>query len=476
MTGWFPPRKTRAAMPVDPQRVRRLNARPVAQGSYVLYWMQASQRVQGNDALAYAVSQANALRRPLVVAVGLVGRYLGASGRHYRFMLEGLQGVAHDLAAREIALVVRCASPERLVSELAREACCVIADRGYLRHQARWYGYLARRLPCALLQVEANVVVPVEVASQKEEYAARTIRPKIHRQMERFLRLATLPELACSARGLDLETEALDEPAALARPLGIEWPDGDERVALRGGEDEARRLLDAFVEHKLDAYETRRNDPAADALSNLSAHLHFGQISPVEIARRVAETGSPSAPAFLEELIVRRELAANLVRYNPHYDALTGLPRWAQATLAEHANDERLVTYTLEELEAGRTHDAYWNAAQREMVLTGKMHGYMRMYWGKQVLAWSPSPAVALARMIYLNDAYELDGRDPNGYAGVAWCLGKHDQAWGERPVFGKVRYMNARGLERKFDIAAYVRHVAALDESSPTLAGEPTR
>jgi deoxyribodipyrimidine photo-lyase len=450
-------------MAVDPTRVRRLNELPVQRGAYVLYWMQAAQRVLGNDALAFAAEQANELGRPLVVAFGLVGRYLGAGQRPYRFMLQGIEETARGLAERKIAFVIRQGSPDRVALDLGARACCVVADRGYLRHQVRWARYLARRLPCALFQVETNLVVPVEVASPKEEYAARTLRPRIHRQIERYLHLAPQPDLRRTAVGLDLESDDLPDPDGLMSTPGVAPSHHESNLVLRGGEQEARRLLGEFVERKLADYDALRNEPGADALSQMSPYLHMGQISPVEIALRVGATGLPSAQAYLEELIVRRELAINMVHYNPHYDALAGLPAWALKTLAEHAADARPLLYSLGDLEAARTHDAYWNAAQREMLLTGKMHGYMRMYWGKKILEWSPNPATALARILYLNDAYELDGRDPNGYAGALWCMGKHDQAWGERPIYGKVRYMNARGLERKFDIGAYVRRVAAL-------------
>lgn len=451
-------------MTVDSARVNRLNNQGLQSGDYVIYWMQASQRVEGNDALSFAIGRANELRRPLVVAVALVNRYLGAGARHYRFMLQGLAQVAERLRERRIAFVLRESSPEELILTLGRRACCVIADRGYLRHQVAWYRQLAEQLPCPLIQIEANVVVPVEVASPKEEYAARTFRPKVQQHLGRFLSLATQPETRCPASGLDLMTLDASETDSLLQSLGMDPLEELPRLILQGGEHEARRLLEEFVEHRLPQYDKSRNDPSLDAVSHMSPYLHFGQISPIEIAVRVQTTGLPSIDAYLEELIVRRELAINMVHYNAQYDSLAVLPNWAQTTLAEHACDQRPVLYTRDELEAARTHDPYWNAAQREMLLTGKMHGYMRMYWGKKILEWSPDPTTAMSWMIYLNDAYELDGRDPNGYAGVAWGLGKHDQAWRERPIFGKVRYMNARGLERKYDMDAYVQRIDALE------------
>ena len=234
-------------------------------------------------------------------------------------------------------------------------------------------------------------------------------------------------------------------------------------TGFRGGPSEAERRLRDFIENKLDEYPDRRNDPNADGQSHLSPYLHFGQISPLEIALRVRETESKAGPAFLEELIVRRELSHNFVHYNPQYDSFACLPPWVNRTLECHRRDKREFVYSSREFEAARTHDPYWNAAQKEMVLMGKMHGYMRMYWGKKILEWSKTSQQAFEIALSLNNKYELDGRDPNGFAGVAWCFGKHDRAWAERSVFGKVRYMNAGGLRRKFDADAYAQRVAHL-------------
>ncbi len=448
---------------MDSTRVRRLGTNSIQAGSYVLYWMQSAQRVAHNEALCLAVEKANALNCPLVVCFGLVGRFLGASARQYMFMCSGLAEVARGLADRGIGFVVRVQSPEMLAMDLARDARCVILDRGYLRTHTRWYRWLSERLPCAAWQVETNVVVPVESASGKDEYAARTFRPRVNRLVDRYLAKPVLCDLKMRADRLALSGLQADSAHHLMTAIGLD-PGTPVACLPKGGESAAHARLAAFVEQRLDQYGEKSSDPACPGQSGLSPYLHFGQISPVEVALRVREAGGPSAAAFLEQLIVRRELAINMVRYNPAYDSLGILPFWAVQTLMTHASDPRPVVYSLSALEAADTYDAYWNAAQRELLLTGTMHGYMRMYWGKKIVEWSPTPASALERILYLNDAYELDGRDPNGYAGAAWCLGKHDQAWAERPIFGKVRYMNARGLERKFDIQSYVVRVAALD------------
>jgi deoxyribodipyrimidine photo-lyase len=195
----------------------------------------------------------------------------------------------------------------------------------------------------------------------------------------------------------------------------------------------------------------------------MSPWLHFGQISPLVIALKVMKTQSPGKEAYLEELIIRRELAMNYTYYNPFYDSFEGLNDWAKKTLKEHEKDKRPYRYSIDELEQAQTHDPYWNAAQEEMRITGKMHGYMRMYWGKKILEWMKSPEEAFSTALYLNNKYELDGRDPNGFAGIAWCFGKHDRPWFERPIFGKIRYMNANGLKRKFNAEAYVDKIKKL-------------
>jgi deoxyribodipyrimidine photo-lyase len=445
------------------ERIQSLNSCAPAAGDYVLYWMQAAQRAEANPALQYAVQLANEKRRPCLVFFGLTDGFPEANARHMAFMLEGLRETQRTLGDSGIKLVVRPVSPEKGVVEMGRAASLVVTDRGYLRVQKSWRARAAADLSCPLIQVETEAVVPVETASIKEEYAAATLRPKIHKIMAAYLsvppeRKPLRDSLGWQGESLDLEN--LDDICA---SLKI-----DRSVSpspfYRGGTDEAKKHFRVFLRERIDHFSDLRNNPSLDYLSHLSPYLHFGQISPVWLAMKAEATGSPGREAFLEELIVRRELAMNFVYYNDRYDSPESLPAWARATLAEHAADARPVLYTQTELEAGKTHDPYWNAAQREMVLTGKMHGYMRMYWGKKILEWSASPEEAFATALTLNNKYEIDGRDPNGFAGVAWCFGKHDRPWGKRPIFGSVRYMNDKGLRRKFDADQYVRNVARLE------------
>jgi deoxyribodipyrimidine photo-lyase len=441
-------------------RIKTLNDRPIQKGHYVLYWMQASQRAVCNHALEYAIRQANDLSRPVLCLFGLTDRFPEANERHYAFMLQGLKEVHEALYERGIRFLVLHDSPEHAALQFSQDASMVVTDRGYLGIQRSWRRHLADHAPCLVVQVESDVVVPVEVASEKEAYSAAVLRPRIKKHLKGYLvPLKTTPvkkdSLALSYKGLDLQ----DIRGAL-RGLSLDGSVSPVET-FHGGRKEAMKLLRLFVSQKLKYYEESRNDPSADYGSHMSPYLHFGQIAALEIAieiRRARGKAKAAKEAFLEELIVRRELSMNFVYYNPHYNSYEALPSWARETLKAHEKDKREHLYNRATWEAGRTHDPYWNAAQREMILTGKMHNYMRMYWGKKILEWSKTPQEAFRTALYLNNKYELDGRDPNGFAGVAWCFGKHDRAWSERPVFGKVRYMNAAGLRRKFDIEAYVR------------------
>jgi deoxyribodipyrimidine photo-lyase len=451
---------------VENTRVKRLNDSGVRRGRYVLYWMQQSQRASFNPALEYAIDAANQEGLPVLVAFGLMDDYPEANLRHYRFMLEGLQEVAATLAERRIAFVVRRGRPNEVAVALGADAALVVCDRGYLRHQKAWRTDVALRLPCALVQVEGDVVVPLEVASNKAEAAARTLRPKLHKVWNEYLRPVEDAAVRESSLGLGSDsTVDLSDIDAVLDGLKLDRS-VPPVVRLEGGTAEARRRLQAFLEAKLGGYADWRSEPAAFQCSLLSPYLHFGQISPVEIALAVRDAGKGADAdrrAYLEELIVRRELAANFVEFEPRYDDYACLPAWARATLDAHRSDRRQHVYTRDQLENARTHDRYWNAAMREMRETGYMHNYMRMYWGKKILEWSAEPDAAFRTILHLNNKYFLDGRDANSYANVAWIFGMHDRPWPERPVFGKARYMNAQGLERKFDMAAYLRAVDGL-------------
>ncbi len=453
---------------IQKERVKALNSRELKKGDYVLYWMQASQRTECNHVLEYAIEKANELHKPLVVFFGITDHFPEANERHYYFMLEGLREVKGSLEKRGIQMVVRHESPEQGAVRMAKRASLAVVDRGYLKIQRKWRNDAAKRMDCPLIQVESDVVVPVEEVSPKEEYAAATFRPKINKKLKSFLIPLREKDPVVPSLSLDFDSFNIEDVEKAISQLRIDHsvPKVD---SFHGGTKEAKKHLQPFLEYKIDRFGDLRNDPSVDYLSHMSPYLHFGQISPLFIALKVSKTNSPGREAFLEELIVRRELSMNFVFYNEWYDSFDAIPDWAKKSLKVHLKDRRPYLYSMEELGAAKTHDPYWNAAQKEMVIKGKMHGYMRMYWGKKILEWTNTPEEAFRIALTLNNKYELDGRDSNGFTGVAWCFGKHDRPWGERPIFGKVRYMNDKGLERKFDVKEYVRMMNRLGESIQT-------
>lgn len=459
---------------IQPERVRETSSKPTRRGRYVLYWMQASQREECNHALEYAVDRANDLALPLLAYFGVTSGFPEAGLRHYAFMLEGLAETQRAMEKRGIKLVIRGESPETGALALARDAALLVTDRGYLRIQKEWRARVARRSPCPVIEVEGDVVVPIDIASDKEEYAAATLRPKIHRELKRFLVPLKRRRLKRASLGLEVGGLQLSDLAFDLKRLHINVGVPRQNYYV-GGTSRAKKQLRSFIARKLKDYADERNDPSRGVWSNLSPYLHFGQISPLFVALEISKqkiVGRAARESFLEELIVRRELSVNFVHHNSRYDSYKCLPSWAARTLDEHAGDNREYLYTERRLESAATHDPYWNAAMREMILTGKMANYMRMYWGKKILEWSRTPQAAFKTALRLNNKYFIDGRDPNSFAGVAWCFGKHDRPWTERPIFGKVRYMNANGLRRKFDIERYVESVSALTPQNPIAAG----
>jgi deoxyribodipyrimidine photo-lyase len=405
-----------------------------------------------------------------VVGFGLTDGYPEANARHYAFMLEGLREVATDLAARGIGFVLRRGAPDTVALALTERAALVVCDRGYLRHQKAWRARVAAEAGRRVVQVEGDVVVPVDAVSDRAEPAARTLRSKLPRWRDDYLRPPAAEPVQVRADGLALGPSlALADVPTLLRTLAIDHTVAPV-AAFRGGTSEARRRLAAFLDGPLAHYDVERGEPAHAQVSFLGAYLHFGQISPVEVALAVTGRGAPGtgATAYLDELIVRRELAMNFVEHAPRYDDYACLPDWARDTLDRHRDDPRPHCYDAAALEAAETHDPYWNAAMREMRATGYLHNHMRMYWGKKILEWSPTPEAGFAAVLALNNRWFLCGRDANSYANVAWCFGLHDRPWPERPIFGTVRSMTAGGLERKVDVKAYLAHVARVAGGDP--------
>jgi deoxyribodipyrimidine photo-lyase len=451
-----------ATQKIQRERVQNLNEADVREGDYVLYWMQSSQRAEQNHALEYAVQRANDQDQRLLVVFGLTDDYPDANLRHYAFMLEGLKDARQALERRGIKMVVRKGSPDEVALDVGEDASLIVTDRGYMRPQKKWREQVAREASCLVTQVESDVVVPVELASGKQEHAARTLRPRIQEYLDDFM--VGLTPTKVSKQSLNMKTECLDlsDTAKVLDEMDLDQSVGALSHLYKGGTSEAKKVFRRFLKRSLGDYVEHRNQPQTDDVSHMSKYLHFGQISPIWLAltARRAMAKKDNIESFVEELVVRRELSINFVLYTPDYDSYSNLPDWAKKTLAEHRDDEREHTYTREQLENAETHDEYWNAAMKEMVHTGYMHNYMRMYWGKKILEWSNTPEHAYRTALYLNNKYFLDGRDPNSFANVAWVFGQHDRGWPEREIYGKVRYMSASGLKRKAQPEQYVEKV----------------
>lgn len=428
--------------------------------------MQRAQRGLDNPALDVAIQVANELQKPLAVFFGLHPKYPNSNWRHYAFLVNGLAETAARVEERRAAFVFR-PFPNHSLYQFCDEVkpSVVIGDENPMREPERWRQQAAHNLTVPFYTVDADVVVPMKFFA-KEEYAARTLRPKINKLLPMFLipcenykamfhwKQHEKPKSTTEINQTILDTLPLDRTI---QPV----------AGQTGGTTEGLYRLQHFVSQSIAHYDTDRNLPHINGTSGLSAYLHFGQLGPLTIAQAVqsADAPQPAKDAYLEELIVRRELAINFVARNPNYDTLAGCHGWARKTLAESSTDPREIVYSEVQLENAATHDELWNAAQIEMVKTGRMHGYLRMYWAKKILEWSPTPEEAYAIAVRLNDRYQLDGRDPNGYTGIAWAIGgKHDRPWApRRRIFGMIRYMSYGGCKRKFDIPAYIRKVSAM-------------
>lgn len=429
----------------------------------VVYWMQRDQRVHDNWALLYAQEKAIERNVELYVVFNLVPAFIGATIRQYGFMLKGLQEVEMALARHNIHFFILTGEPANTIPQFTKDidASLIVADFNPLRIVRIWKRDVEKRISIAFHEVDAHNIVPSLHVSDKLEFAARTIRPKIQRLLPDFLdEFSPLKKM----KSTKTEKQFIDW-SKIKKSLRIDYQ-VDEVEWLKPGETAAHNVLQKFIDNKYVAYSVDRNNPTIDGSSNLSPYFHFGHISPQRVALIIqpCTEHADSHKSFLEEMIVRRELSDNFCYFNKNYDSFDGFHRWAKDSLNLHRRDKREFIYSLEEFETAKTHDDLWNAAQSEMISKGKMHGYMRMYWAKKILEWSKSPEDAMSIAIYLNDKYELDGRDPNGYAGIAWSIGGiHDRAWFERPVYGKIRYMNSNGCAKKFDVKKYISQYSAI-------------
>ncbi|KAK1261557.1 Deoxyribodipyrimidine photo-lyase [Acorus gramineus] len=506
----------------------------------VVYWMFRDQRSSDNWALIHAVDLANRSGAPVAVLFNLFHRFLGAHARQLGFMVRGLRELRRNLDSMGIPFFLLRGEAVENVPDFLEEcgASALVTDFSPFREVQRWKDEICRRVGASVSvhEVDAHNIVPVWVASGKLEYSAKTIRTKIHRLLPEYL--IEFPDIRPPDRKWKGRNALEIGWEGLIAEVSREGADVPEVDWCEPGETAAREVLlgskNGFLMKRLKNYYNERNDPLkTKSLSGLSPYLHFGQISTQRCAleARAFRKTCPqsfeivftrdllkSVDTFLEEMIVRRELAENFCFYQPQYDSLQGAWEWARKTLMDHASDKREHIYTKEQLEQAKTADPLWNASQLEMVHMGKMHGFMRqawigyfnsrhqywvlsmvdnqvfsfaiptypaliplpkrakeseilpskiekrMYWAKKILEWTKGPEEALSIAIYLNDKYEIDGRDPNGYVGCMWSIcGVHDQGWKERPVFGKIRYMNYAGCKRKFDVDGYISYVKKL-------------
>jgi deoxyribodipyrimidine photo-lyase len=442
---------------IDPRRVNHLNQRAAKTGP-VVYWMQRDQRVHDNWALLFAQNLAQQMQQPLIVVFCLVPEFLDASNGHYHFMLSGLKETEQNLDLLGMPFILLKGNPLEVLPEFIEKtgAGRIITDFNPLRNTMKWKHDLASHIDIPMLEVDAHNIIPARYISRKPEYGAQFMRRKIELHLREFL--VEIPKLK-------KHTIPLTNPYPPNSWMEIftDQKTTGQNIIFEGfvsGEQAALLALEYFIQNRLDNYDHDRNDPVLNAQSDLSPYLHFGQISAQRIALEVrkSQADAGSKKAFLEELIVRRELADNFCLYNPKYDSFEGFSSWAKATLNKHREDPREYLYSPQQFELAETQDELWNAAQKEMIKTGKMHGFMRMYWAKKILEWTASPEEAMTLAIYLNNKYSLDGRDPNGYAGIAWAIGgTHDRPWGERKIFGMIRYMNYQGCKRKFNIQKYI-------------------
>jgi deoxyribodipyrimidine photo-lyase len=450
-----------------PQRARLLKAGKETIGP-VVYWMSRDQRMDDNWALIFAARMAREHNVPLLIVFCLVPQFPGASRRQYIFMLHGLEELSRRCDDAGIPFHLLYGDPSEKIPDFVKQqrVGMLVTDFDPLRIKREWKQAVSRRIKIPFYEVDAHNIIPCWLASPKQEFSARTLRVKYSRVIQDYLDEYPQRQRYSSAGGSAVRNR-IDWQQAADRIRTV--PDVPEIRHLQSGERAANIHLHRFLEEKLLNYDRDRNDPTLDGQSGLSVYLHFGQISAQRVALEVhkAEASPAAKEAFLEELLIRRELSDNFCYYNPHYDSVGAFPAWAQKTLNAHRRDVRVWQYTIDQFEAAETHEALWNAAQMQMVRTGTMHGYLRMYWGKKILEWAENPETALRIAIMLNDKYQLDGRDPNGYAGCAWAIGGlHDRPWQERPVFGTIRYMNEKGCRRKFDVDAYTKRIESLSDA----------
>lgn len=457
---------------MNPSRFKYINTKHNdVSKKILLYWMQQSMRVEFNHALDYAIKMANLFKIPLVVFFIIRENYLGANLRHYKFMIEGLIEVDESLRKQGIKFVVF--KNESEAYSLIKEAHTLVMDYGYLKTQINWIKSILDFIDYSMLKInvaiiETDSIVPVKQAYFKGAYGAYVIRPHLMKKLTEFMDYSSPPKYLikqeANLEAFNYVNISLDILKNLKTDLDVK-----PYYKFKGGHSEAINHLINFFNNKVNDY-SRRSDPSLQIQSYQSIYLHFGNISPLEIMNIATKyynnnlVKKEDYDSFIEQLLVRRELSFNFVTYEKDYDDFDYMTEeWAYITMNNHIEDKREYIYTADEIEFSKTHDIYFNACMYEARLTGFMANYMRMYWAKKIIEWSITYKNAYELIVYLNNKYLLDGRDANTYTNIAWCFGKMDRPWMERPIFGKLRYMNDLGLKRKFDMDKYVQLINSL-------------
>ncbi len=486
------------------ERITNVNGREFGGGRFVLIWAHKALRIEDNAVLSFACSLANELKVPLLYPMPIYTIMPFSQFRHHEFIMQGISEMIPGLQKLNVEIVICFGDLIDTFLSLASEAAAVVTMETYLKFHHKWRTDIPALIKCPFISVESRLLFPPSVLTDKAAYNAASLRRKIHARVtpEDFEPVPVVPvqheadaNLNKLINSLLPENSRITMQEAMAHYEQV-FLDAQQMDNInthvgpsdffKGGSKEARAYLKFFLENSLEEFHAKRNDPGIDHQTKLSPYINYGMISVQEVVREVVRALRISMWDFLglvkdfkpgthpdarvngaltlfEEMIVRRELAFNYVYYTPDYDQYSALPAWARTTLREHVTDTRKQLYTPDALEQADTSDPYWNAAQKELVITGKMHGYMRMYWGKKILQWCAEPEDAFQIAIHLNDKYSLDDRDPNGYAGVGWCFGLHDRAWPPFPIFGTVRTMSETGLSRKFDMNSYLKRIANL-------------
>lgn len=462
-------------------------------GDYVLYWMQINRRFHYNFALEYAVGWANKLDKPLLILEAFSCDYPWATDRSHTFMMQGMKEHLDYATEQDLNYVSFVEEEpgqyEKLLKDLTSNASVLVTDEYpvfIMRERNEKY---PKEMDLPYITVDSNGLIPLGL-TDKDPYSAYFFRKIMQKH---FIEAYTHPpkqnplnELESNEK-IDLDDSFFEDLPDARDALnnipefisGLDIDHDVHPIDLNGTRSAATGMLGQFIKNALLEYDDKRNDPDENKTSQLSPWLHFGKISEHEIVQAVLDhqpegwdldkitfnkgstggffNGDPNVDGFLDEVITWREVGYHFAHHRPDYDQISSLPDWVQKTMDEHRDDPREYVYSYDEFKNSQTHDEIWNAAQTQLREEGIIHNYLRMLWGKKIIEWTPDYETAAEYMIDLNNIYAIDGRDPNSYSGIFWCLGRFDRAWQERPIFGKLRYMTSESTQKKVKLKQYL-------------------